>query len=90
MNGNKNAKSTGGGGDQHLNFEIQMVNGDISANYGANEQMSVQELNMPPSPQNAEVTETGLKEMKFGKEELSAASKETYFFMKSKFKTSKL
>lgn len=45
---------------------------------------------MPPSPQNAEVTETGLKEMKFGKEELNSANKETYFFMKSKFKTSKL
>lgn len=43
---------------------------------------------MPPSPQNAEVTETGLKESKFGKEAI--AEEEIYFFMKSKFKTSML
>ena len=42
---------------------------------------------MPPSPQNAEVTETGLKEAKFGKEVLE--NEEIYFYMKSKFKTSK-
>ena len=44
---------------------------------------------MPPSPQNAEVTETGLKESKFtGKEAI--AEEEIYFFMKSKYKTSTL
>ena len=61
----------------------------MSANYGDNAQTSIHNLKMPPSPIAneviEEVTETG-----FNVDSNEPASPEIYFYMKSKFKSSKL
>ena len=62
--------------------------GDMSANFGDNAQTSVHHLKMPPSPIASEVIEE-VTETGFNVDNTEPTSPEIYFYMKSKFKSSK-